>query len=75
MELLGARARDASICPSEAARQVFGEEAWRPQMERARQAARRLVTKGVVEITQGGRVVDGDTARGPVRVRWRRGAG
>jgi hypothetical protein len=65
--LLAVRPASASICPSEAARAVA--EDWRPLMERARQAARRLVAAGEVEITQGGRVVDPSTARGPIRVR------
>jgi hypothetical protein len=38
-------------------------------MEPARAAARRLVARGEVEITQGGRVVDPSTAKGPLRVR------
>ena len=58
----------ASICPSEAARAVGGEQ-WRELMEPARQAARRLVARGEAEITQGGRVVDGSFAKGPIRVR------
>ena len=66
--LLEGRARDASICPSEAARHVAPEE-WKPLMEPARRAARRLVIAGRVEITQGGRTVDPSTARGPIRVR------
>jgi hypothetical protein len=69
-ELLDARARDATICPSEAARAVGGED-WRPLMEPARRAARRLVAAGTVEITQGGRVVDPSTARGAIRIRRR----
>lgn len=68
LQLLSARARGATICPSEAARAVGGEQ-WRSLMEPARAAARRLVARGEVEITQGGRVVDGSSARGPVRVR------
>jgi hypothetical protein len=66
--LLDARARGATICPSEAARAVGGED-WRPLMEPARAAARRLVARGLVEITQSGRVVDGSTAKGPIRIR------
>ena len=57
-----------SICPSEAARAVGGED-WRPLMEPARRAARRLVAAGDLEITQGGRVVDPSTAKGPIRLR------
>ena len=68
LELLAARAGGATICPSEAARAVGGDD-WRELMEPARSAARRLVARGEVEITQGGRVVDPSTARGPVRVR------
>ena len=68
LELLDARAGGATICPSEAARAVGGED-WRPLMEPARAAARRLVARGLVEITQSGRVVDGSTAKGPIRIR------
>jgi len=68
LELLDQRARDASICPSEAARLVGGN-AWRTLMEPARMAARRLVARGEVEITQGGRVVDPSRAKGPIRIR------
>ena len=69
--LLGERAGDASICPSEAARRVDAE-GWRDLMEPARMAARRLTAAGRVEITQKGRVVDPSAARGPVRVRLAR---
>lgn len=71
LRLLGERPRGASICPSEAARAVAGvdEDHWRPVMEPARRAARRMVARGQVEITQSGRAVDPSTARGPIRVR------
>ena len=69
--LLNTRSRDASICPSEAARIVGGEH-WRTLMEPARMAARRLVLQEEVEITQGGRVVDPSRAKGPIRIRRRR---
>lgn len=68
IDLLSARSRDASICPSEAARSVDGEN-WRDLMEPARMAARRLVARGAVQITQGGRVVDPSRAKGPIRIR------
>ncbi len=67
-DLLDARPRNSSICPSEAAR-VVGGESWRPLMEPARMAARRLVQRGLVEITQGGKVVDPSRAKGPIRIR------
>jgi hypothetical protein len=84
LALLDRRARGATVCPSEAARAVAGaadgrdpadpaesdgEAAWRALMEPARMAARRLVARGEVEVTQGGRVVDPSTAKGPIRVR------
>jgi hypothetical protein len=68
VDLLRSRARSATICPSEAARSVGGD-AWRSEMEPARQAARRLVASGTIEITQGGRVVDPSRAKGPIRLR------
>lgn len=71
LDLLGARAGGATICPSEAARAVGGDD-WRPLMEPARAAARRLVADGKVDITQAGRVVDASSAKGPIRIRVRR---
>jgi hypothetical protein len=68
---LDSRRAEASICPSEVARHLW-PEAWRLHLEEVRQAARRLVAAGSVEITQGGRPVDPSTARGPVRIRRRR---
>src|SRR6187200_2142480 len=60
-----------SICPSDAARAVGGEN-WRDLMDGARDAARDLAKSGDVEITQGGDVVDPDaTWRGPIRIRAR----
>ena len=67
-DLLAARARSATICPSEAARRV-DPDGWRELMEPARMAARRLVDRGELEIVQGGKVVDPSTAKGPIRLR------
>jgi len=67
--LLDERAADASICPSEAARRVGGDDGWRELLERARSAGRRLVARGTIAVTQGGAVVDPSTAKGPVRLR------
>ncbi|WP_263380605.1 DUF2256 and DUF3253 domain-containing protein [Granulicella paludicola] len=74
LRLLVERGAGKTICPSEAARAVApGEEraAWEPLMEPARSAARRLVAEGKLVIVQGGRVVDGSTAKGPIRLRLR----
>jgi len=73
LRLLAERGTGKTICPSEAARAVGGEDrgAWEPLMEPARAAARRLVAEGKIVITQGGRVVDSSTAKGPIRLRLR----
>jgi hypothetical protein len=67
-DLLDARAVTSSICPSDAARAIGGDD-WRDLMEPARRAARRMTARGEVEITQGGSVIDPSTAKGPIRIR------
>ncbi|MFF8828573.1 DUF3253 domain-containing protein [Streptomyces sp. NPDC015131] len=71
LELLERRAPTATICPSDAARAVYegDDDGWRALMEPARRAARRLVEAGEVQITQSGRPVEPDAARGPIRIR------
>ncbi|MCJ0894937.1 DUF3253 domain-containing protein [Rhodococcus sp. ARC_M12] len=69
--LLDARSRDATICPSDVAR-ALSDDGWRDLMEPVRRAARRMVDAGEVEITQKGSVVDPSTAKGPIRIRWKR---
>ncbi|KQX75553.1 hypothetical protein ASD10_10415 [Aeromicrobium sp. Root472D3] len=68
LEMLASRARTSTICPSDVARAVAPDD-WRPLMEPVRRAARRLVDRGEVEITQKGSVVDPSTAKGPIRIR------
>ena len=68
LALLERRRADATICPSEAAR-ALDPDGWRELMPAARAAAGRLAADGAVEVTQGGRLVDVATARGPVRIR------
>jgi hypothetical protein len=73
LRLLAERGAGKTICASEAARAVAGEDtaAWEALMEPARAAARRLVAERKIVITQGGRVVDGSTAKGPIRLKLR----
>ena len=74
LRLLAERGQGKTICPSEAARSVAGSDerdVWEPLMEPARAAARRLVAAGRIAITQRGQVVDGATAKGPIRLRLR----
>ncbi len=71
MRLLRSRKTGASICPSEAARALAGddEQHWRSLMEPARRAARRLAHQGQISIMQGGKVVDPSRFKGPVRLK------
>ena len=73
LKLLGERGAGKTICPSEAARAVGGEdrEEWEGLMEPARAAGRRLVAEGKIVMTQGGVVVDASTAKGAIRFRLR----
>jgi hypothetical protein len=69
LELARQRGPSSSICPSDAARAVGGND-WRDLMDDARDVARRLARDGEVVITQGGEVLDPDaTWRGPIRIR------
>ena len=70
LAFLDKRAGGRSICPSELARRLETDDTnWRDLLEPIRMASRRLYHAGQVEILQGGRPVDPDTARGPIRLR------
>ncbi len=56
-----------TLCPSEAARRVRPGP-WRPLMEPARAAARRLAARSVVRVLQKGVPVDPSRAKGPIRL-------
>lgn len=68
LDMLAERPRTSSICPSEVARAAAPDD-WRPLMDEVRDAARRLVDAGSVEITQKGRVIDPKIIKGPIRIR------
>jgi hypothetical protein len=74
LELLERRGPGKTICPSDAARAVAAAD-FRPLMDTARDAAAELVADGEIEVTQHGEVVDITRARGPIRLRRRRGEG
>jgi hypothetical protein len=72
--------RSKTICPSEAARLIAGDDrdkpkaqrrSWEALMEPARAAARHLVSQNQIVITQHGKVVDPATTKGPIRLRLR----
>lgn len=68
LALLTVSGRGKTICPSDAARKVAPQD-WQPLMERARAAARRLVSANEIVITQGGQVIEPSRAHGPIRLR------
>ncbi len=69
LDLLARRDAGKTICPSDAARALGGEEGFRPLMPLVREAAGALVSAGRIEVTQRGRAVDLATARGAIRLR------
>ena len=69
LSLLATRPRGATICPSEAIHSLILEKQLHDHMEQARQAARRLVAQGQIEILLEGQTVDPSTAKGPIRLR------
>lgn len=70
LQLLATRDACSSICPSEVARALDGDETgWRALMPRIRENAGRLVLEGRVQVTQRDRQVDIARASGPVRLR------
>jgi hypothetical protein len=69
LALLARRAPGKTICPSDAARAMGGDDGFRELMPVVRDAARELVAEGRIEVTQKGEPVDLETARGPIRLR------
>lgn len=67
-DLLADRDPGKTICPSDAARALGGNDGFRPLMDTVRDAARDLVAAGRIEVTQKGEGVDLDTVKGPVRL-------
>jgi len=61
------RGREGTICPSEVARVVGGDN-WRDLMETAREVAFACASEGVVEIQQGGTPITESAPRGPIRI-------
>ena len=71
LELLGQRDPGKTICPSDAARALGGDDGFRELMQPVRDAAAALVEDGRIEVTQSGRPVDLASARGAIRLRLR----
>lgn len=67
LELLHQRAATSSICPSEVL--PHEEKTNKQKMEQVRQAARRLVHKNKIVITQKNQIVDPSEFKGPIRLK------
>ncbi len=68
LEKVQQRGLGKTICPSEVARMLGGEE-WRSLMDDVRSVGLDLVKQGHIEVTQQGNVVDIQTVKGPIRFR------
>ncbi|MDX2239304.1 MAG: DUF3253 domain-containing protein [Leptolyngbyaceae cyanobacterium bins.302] len=62
------RGLDKTICPSEVARALGGED-WRSLMETVRSVGVELVQAGKIQIMQKGNVVNPNTVKGAIRFR------
>ena len=67
LTLVAERGPDKTICPSEAARVVGGEN-WRDAMPVIHAAARALAEEGAVELRQGGKPCATEGIVGPYRI-------
>lgn len=68
LELLRQRGPGKSICPSDAARAVAGEQ-FRPLMDQARAVAAQLTDEGLLEVTRRGEVIHPRETQGAIRLR------
>ena len=69
VDLLSRRDPGKTICPSDAARALGGDDGFRELMGDVRAVAREMVARGELEVTQRGQVVDPAAARGAIRLR------
>ncbi|MEM8813116.1 MAG: DUF3253 domain-containing protein [Pseudomonadota bacterium] len=69
LRLCRARGASKTICPSEVARALLGDDGpWRDGMADVRVVAARLVREGKIRATQKGEPVDPVQIRGPIRL-------
>jgi hypothetical protein len=71
LDLLKDRSPSLSICPSDVARALTGEEAeWRALMPQVREVAKRMAAEKIIRVTQGDdQVTIDEHLRGPIRLR------
>ncbi len=71
--LLRARRVDATICPSEVARALAGDDGpWRSLMPQVRDVAASLAQQGRLRVTRRAVEVDARSPGGPIRLGWPR---
>lgn len=64
-----ARGVGKTVCPSEIARALVGDEAaWRALMPDLRRVAVSMARDGAIEITQKGQIIDPSALKGPIRL-------
>ncbi|HEX8054403.1 MAG TPA: DUF3253 domain-containing protein [Thermoleophilaceae bacterium] len=68
LEMVAARGPGRTICPSEVARSLSGDDEVRPLMPHVREAAAQLAERGEIAVTQKGERVDARSAKGPIRL-------
>ncbi|WP_017297439.1 DUF3253 domain-containing protein [Nodosilinea nodulosa] len=68
LSLVAQRGPDKTICPSEVAR-ALSAQAWQDLMPAVREAGIALAAEGCIAVTQKGRVVNPQSAKGPIRYR------
>ena len=68
LSMATSRGTDKTICPSEVARAIFGDN-WRKEMQTVRNAAFDLAEQNQVMVTQKGKKVDPENLKGPIRIK------
>lgn len=57
-----------SLCPSEIARELYGDEIWKTKMEKVRQVSRKLHFEKKIKITQNSKNIKSLNFKGPIRL-------
>lgn len=68
LNMAASRGADKTICPSEVARFLFGEN-WRKEMQTVRNAAFELAEENRVVVLQKGKKVEPENLKGPIRIK------
>ena len=68
LQLVRDRGPEKTICPSEVARSLSADD-WRSLMPQVRAVGIDLAHSGAIVVTQKGKIVDPQTAKGPIRYR------